>query len=155
AEMERAQAQVKVQEERKRRRLTLALASSLLLLVVGGSIGGVWYQLHRIEQRAKVEGDVRTALNEAALLGDRARTLGQNPLSWKTTLEAALSAARRAEDRLAGQPELAEGELAEQVRQVKVRLEADEKDRLLLAAFDKVREEQSEPDPRTRALKLR
>jgi tetratricopeptide (TPR) repeat protein len=44
---------------------------------------------------------------------------------------------------------LASGALAERVRQMKARLEADEKDRQLLAAFDHVLEKHAEPDPTT------
>jgi serine/threonine-protein kinase len=164
ADRERAQAQVKVVEERKRRRLTLALTAALLLLVLGGSGAALWYQRQEAawaadeaaretkeaaraqEQELRLthaRAGVQLALKEAITLGERALTLINNPSSWQATLAAALTAVKQAQTLLAGEPGLAREPLAQQVEQVKAKLEADEKDRQLLADFDRVREKQS------------
>jgi tetratricopeptide (TPR) repeat protein len=173
AEMAQAQAQVQAREERKRRRLTVALA--LLLLVLLGSGGGVawWSEQQQVERDkeealrlaerdkeralrlAEARSGVEVALQEARGHAERARTLINNPASWQTTLAAALSAVERAESLLRREAELAQGALAQQAGQLRARLQADEKDRLLLAAFDRVREEQSQYDASKRTLKYR
>jgi tetratricopeptide (TPR) repeat protein len=150
AEVARAQAQVKAAEERKRRRLGQALASALLLLLAGAVGAAYWYQQERQARRSQAEGGVRLNLKEATVLGERAWTLIDNPPSWKTTLDAALAAVQRAEAIVEQEPELVDGELAQEVAQVQARLRADEKDRVLLAAFDKVREEQSQMESGSR-----
>jgi tetratricopeptide (TPR) repeat protein/tRNA A-37 threonylcarbamoyl transferase component Bud32 len=154
AELERAQAQVKAAEERKRRRLALALGVALLLLFAGVGTAALWYQQDRQARRSQAEGGVRLNLKEATLLGERAWTLIDNPSSWQTTLDAALAAVQRAEAIVAQEPELVDSELAQEVVQVKVRLQADERDRKLLAAFDNAREEQSQLDVSGRRLKF-
>jgi tetratricopeptide (TPR) repeat protein len=161
AEVARAQAQVKASEERKRRRLTLALALLLLLLLGGG--GGVawWADQQQAEQDkeqalrlAEARSGVEVALQEARSHGDRARTLVINPASWQTTLTAARSAVERAESLLAREAGLAEGTLAQQVRQLRAQLEADRKDWQLLAVYDQVRLEQSQWDLQGGRFKL-
>src|SRR5262249_51760197 len=69
-------------------------------------------------------------------------TLVNNPPSWEATLAAAFTALKQAETLLAREPDLARGPLLSQVRLVKTKLEADEKDRRLLADFDDIREKQ-------------
>jgi serine/threonine-protein kinase len=176
ADLERAQAQVKAAEERKRRRLTLALAAALLLLVAGGSGVALWYQhqeMTRAEDEATREtkeaaraqeqelrlaharAGVQLALKEATTLEERALTLINNPPSWEATLAAALTAVKQAQTLLAREPELAQGPLAKQLQQVKANLEAEERDRQLLAAFDRIRERQSSMGGTRQRLKLR
>jgi serine/threonine-protein kinase len=160
AEVQRARTAVQVAEERKRRRVTLALLLSLLVLVSGGAVFGLWYQhqqaaaaaqrerdQERALQRAKAQQGVELALQEAHTHGEQARQLISRPDAWQTTLAAAQFAVNRAEKLLEQEPELARGELVQRVRQLKAELGADEKDRKLLAAFDRVREEQSQIDP--------
>src|SRR5262249_30644689 len=153
---ERGQAVVKVREERKRRRLLILAGMLLLLLVTGAAAGGLWYQhretLWAEEQTRQQQAQtlrlahaahrVREALKEATTLADSAGKMVQQPESWKATLKAAFAALLQAETLVQKEPDLNDSELHEQVQKVKTRLEADERDRVLLAAFDKVREEQ-------------
>jgi tetratricopeptide (TPR) repeat protein/tRNA A-37 threonylcarbamoyl transferase component Bud32 len=168
AEVQHARTEVQVAEERKRRRVTLALLVSLLVLVSGGAAFALWYQhqqaaaeaaqrqrdQERALQRAKAQQGVELALQEAHTHGTQARQLTSRPDAWQTTLAAAQFAVTRAEKLLEQEPELAQAELVQRVRQVKAELGADEKDRKILAAFDRVREEQSQIDPSGRNLNL-
>src|SRR5262249_32077489 len=113
-----------------------------------------WYQKQQAQQEAERAWQLARALQEAETHGERARTLTNHPASWRTTLEAALFAVQRAEQLLEQQPHSAEPATAQRLRQVKAKLEADERDRVLLAVFDRVREEQSQLDPNKRGLKL-
>jgi tetratricopeptide (TPR) repeat protein len=166
AEVQHARTEVQVAEERKRRRVTLALLVSLLVLVSGGAAFGLWYQhqqaaaevaqrerdQERALQAAKAQQGVELAVQEAHTHGAQARQLTSRPDAWQATLAAARFAVTRAERLLEQEPELAQGELVQRVRRLKAELEADEKDRKLLAAFDRVREEQSQLDPSGRIL---
>jgi tetratricopeptide (TPR) repeat protein len=154
AEVERGQAQVKAAEERKRRRLALALALALVLLLGGVGAAAFWYQQDREARRTQAEGGVRLNLKEAVLLGERAWTLIDNPSAWQTTLQAASAAGKRAQNILEQEPELVGGKLAQEVAQVQVLLLADERDRLLLAAFDEARAERSLSDASGRRLRV-
>jgi tetratricopeptide (TPR) repeat protein len=129
---------------RRRRTLVASVGVALFFLVLGGVGAFWWYEQERSTRRSQAESGVRLNLKEAAVLGERARTLIDNPSSWQTTLQAALAAVKRAEDILEGEPDWAVGELAQEVAQARARLQADEQDRVLLAAFDRVREEQSQ-----------
>jgi tetratricopeptide (TPR) repeat protein/tRNA A-37 threonylcarbamoyl transferase component Bud32 len=171
-EIERAQAQIKAREERKRRRLTLTLAAALLLLITGSSAALVWYQndqaareqertlqlaqrdRERTIRLAQLELGVRQALQEATTLSQRARTLVNNSPSWEGTLAAARTAFQQAQTLLGREPDLDHGSLAAAVEQVKVGLEADERDRRLLAVFDKVREDQGQMDTEGKRLSM-
>jgi tetratricopeptide (TPR) repeat protein len=138
------------------------------VLVSGGAAFGLWYQhqqaaaeaaqrerdQERALQRAKAQQGVELALQEAHTHGEQARQPTTRPDAWQTTLAAAQFAVTRAEKLLEQDPELAQGELVKRVRQVKVELGADERDRLLLAAFDKVREDQSLLYPSRRGFNL-
>jgi tetratricopeptide (TPR) repeat protein/tRNA A-37 threonylcarbamoyl transferase component Bud32 len=172
AEVARARTEVKMSEERKRRRLSLALMGALLLLLSAGAGFGLWYQNHLAQQEAeqverdrerdqqralqlaKAQSALAAALQEAALHAAQARQLTNNPESWHTTLQAARSAVQRAEALLAQEPGLAQEGRAQQVEQLRARLEADEKDWQLLAIFDQVRLEQSQWDLARHDFKL-
>jgi tetratricopeptide (TPR) repeat protein len=157
AQVARAQAEVQVREEGKRRRLAWVLATVLLLLVVGAGAAAVWYQQQQAAhavQLARAEAEITSALGEAAKLAERATTLTDNLPSWQATLTAALSAVKRAEALLDQEPELATEGRVQQVRQLRARLEADQKDWQLLAVYDQVRLEQSQWDLTRRRFKL-
>jgi serine/threonine-protein kinase len=155
AELQRSRAEVKAQEERKRRRVTLVAAAAVVLLVLGGGVAAWWYeqqQAERDKERAlrlsETQSSVEVAVQEALTHSERVRSLLDNPASWQTTLAAALAAIQRAETLLAREPELTNGTLAQKVRQVRARLDADEKDRVLVAAFEEVLFKLSRFDPR-------
>jgi tetratricopeptide (TPR) repeat protein/tRNA A-37 threonylcarbamoyl transferase component Bud32 len=159
AEVERAQAQIKASEERKRRRLSLALMGALLVPLLGGGGAASWWFQHQAVQEAeeakqaaaeaerkvaqavrqeRVKGEIRVALSEAGQLLKRARELSSNLLSWQATLQTARSAVKRAEVLLTEEPQLASEGLAQAVRQNRENLEVDEKDRVLVAAFEDI-----------------
>src|SRR5262249_4685128 len=108
-------------------------------------------QLERDKERAlqlsKAQQGVELALQEAQNHREQARHLTNNPASWQTTLKAALFAMERAEKLLGQEPALATGEVVQRLRQVKMELDADEHDRQLLEAFDRVREAEGRNDP--------
>jgi serine/threonine-protein kinase len=146
AEVARAQAEVKAREERKRRRLAWVLVAALLVLVSGGAAATVWYQQQQAEHELRLtraEGEINSALSEGTKLAERAGTLIDNLPSWRATLAAGLEAVKRAEALLAQERELAEGGLARQARELRSRLEADEKDWRLLEAYDQFRLDES------------
>jgi serine/threonine-protein kinase len=145
AELQRSRAEVKAQEERKRRRVTLVAAAAVVLLVLGGGAAAWWYEQQQVErdkERAlrlsETRSSVEVAVQEAVSHGERLRSLFDNPASWQTTLAAALAAIQRAETLLDREPELTNGTLGQKVQQLRARLDADEKDRVLVAAFEDV-----------------
>jgi tetratricopeptide (TPR) repeat protein len=141
AEVERAEAQVKAREERKRRRLQLGLAAALLVLAVSGGGAALWYQQQEAAtglRLAQAEAGVREALKEAMTLAGRAETQVDQPEVWHSTLDASFTALKQAETLLTKEPALNTGELRAKVNQARARLEAAEKDRQLVVAFEAV-----------------
>jgi serine/threonine protein kinase/tetratricopeptide (TPR) repeat protein len=146
---------------RRRRTLVSSVAVAVLVLVLGGGAAAWWYEHERAireaaeaEQATVLKGKVERALNEAETLARQARELTGNPTSWRATLAAAQTAANHAEALLGQLSTASSSALAAEVRQVQERLQADEKDRVLLAVFDRVREEQGQLDPSKQRLKL-
>jgi tetratricopeptide (TPR) repeat protein len=151
---------------RRRRTLVTSVGAALLVLVLGVVAVAWWYEQQqaqrdreevlRLAERDKeralrlseTRSSVELALQEATTHGERIRALVNNPASWQTTLAAALSAVKRAETLLAREPELTNGTLGDRVRQLRARLDADEKDRVLVAAFEDVLFKWSQFDPR-------
>jgi serine/threonine-protein kinase len=72
----REAAQARAVAERRARRVTLALAASVLALVTGGAVGGLWVQRQQAERAAEAVRQrqaVETALDKAGDLGRRGR----------------------------------------------------------------------------------
>jgi serine/threonine-protein kinase len=147
AELGQARAEVRAREERKRRRLAVGLAAALLGLVAGAAAAGLWYQhdrARRADEQARLERGVTAALQEAESLRARALGLTDQPAQWEATLSAARAAAREAEallDQAGGPADLA---LPSRVRGLREALEADERDRALVARIDELRLKASE-----------
>jgi serine/threonine-protein kinase len=122
-------------QERKARRLTVALAAAVLLAVVLGGGGWLWLRAEREARLARTNQAVSAALAEARALRERARTA---PAREATALAGqARQEAERAEALAESGP--ADAALAAQVRGLRAELDAEEKDRQLLAALDAAR----------------
>jgi serine/threonine-protein kinase len=122
-------------QERKARRMTLALAATVLLTMFLGGGGWLWLNSQRAARLAENNRAINEALRQATSLREQTRTA-----QGRTALDLAVRAreqARRAEALVESGPAYAS--LAEQVRGLLAELEADEKDRQLLAALDTTR----------------
>jgi serine/threonine-protein kinase len=141
----RQAAQARALAESRSRRLTLALAASVLLSLVAGGGGWLWWRNEREAQRAQVQHDVNAALNEATTLRERAKTAPARQA-------AALAARAREQVQRAGalvKSGPADAALTEQVRGLLAELEEEEKDRQLLIALDAARLAQAETNAET------
>jgi serine/threonine-protein kinase len=130
-----------------------ALLAAVALLVAGGTSAGFWYQAEQARQaadqaerewaaarrQAEVERGVAVALAEATTLEKRARTQTNSPHQWQSTLATARHSVRLAESLLAREGEAADGSWRRRVQALRRQLEADEKDRRLVARLDAIR----------------
>jgi serine/threonine protein kinase/Flp pilus assembly protein TadD len=132
-----------------------ALIAMVVVLLVGGSATAIWYVQDRAQRAAAlavrkshIEQEIEVALQEATMLGDRGWKLTDTPHLWETTLASALSTIRRAEALAGDAGDLVAEELLERVRSQKANLEADERDRHLVAALEQIQLEASQVDVR-------
>ena len=88
------------------------------------------------------EGEI--ALDEAAEQRERAVTLVAMPYRWEAALAASTSALKRAEALIVSGGDLIDPDLTRRTRRLAARLEADERNRFLLAATEEIRLEASE-----------
>jgi serine/threonine protein kinase/Flp pilus assembly protein TadD len=130
-----------------------ALVATVLLLLVGGSGTAIWYVQDRSQRaaalavrKAHIEQEIEVAVQEAAMLGERAWELTETPHLWETTLASALSAVKRAEALAADASDLVDEELQERVHARKADLETDERDRQMVAALEQIRLEGNQVD---------
>jgi tetratricopeptide (TPR) repeat protein len=131
----------------KRLLATLALLSVMLLALVGVVAGSLGWRLHdRAARRAKLNTAVEAAVQEGSALQGRALTLTGQPAQWAAAQAEAFAALRRAEALAAGDEELLDRTLKARVQELAARLQADEKDRLLVAAVERIRLERSQVD---------
>jgi serine/threonine-protein kinase len=136
----RQAAQARAVAERRSRRLTLALAASVLLSLLAGGGGWLWWRSEREGRRAQVHRDVNAALNEATALRERAKTA---PAREAAVLAAQVrEQVQRAGTLVKSGP--ADAALTAQVHGLLVELEEEEKDRQLLVALDAARLTQAE-----------
>jgi serine/threonine-protein kinase len=151
-----------------------AFVVAVVLLVVGGSAAGLWYQAERERQAAeqdererkeaaeqrwreqlqarrleRLERDVAVALKEALTLMKRALTLTDQPQQWENTLTAARKAVQVAESMLAREGKSCPKALVKRVQEVRARLEDSEKDQQLVARFEEIRLEMAQGDLKT------
>jgi tetratricopeptide (TPR) repeat protein/serine/threonine protein kinase len=128
---------------RHHQKLAAATVAGLLVAILAGGAGALWYQHEQAAQAARhaaqasaTASGVDAALNEAEGLEKQAAGLKDEPVRWKETLSEAGSAVKRAEGLLNS------GEGADDLRirlaDAKDRLEAAEKDRRLLAHLEEV-----------------
>src|SRR5262249_38216561 len=95
---------------------------------------------------ARLNTAVEAAVQEGSALQGRALTLTGRPAQWAAALGEAFAALRRAEALAAGDEELLDPDLKAPAREPAAPLQADEKDRLLVAAVERIRLEQSQVD---------
>jgi hypothetical protein len=152
-ERELAAAAARAVEQRKRRRVQLALAATVLAFLAAAGVGGWLVDRERAARRADelerdaavaarrgtTERDVTAALNEVAALRRQGEGQADDPDRWGLTLAAARSAQKRAEGLLAaGVPT---DDLTRQVGESLAGLDRDERDQKLLAACDRISDE--------------
>jgi serine/threonine-protein kinase len=128
----------------RRRHKALVNALAAAVIVAGLFAGLAWRQ--KAQRVAQVERDAGAALAEATALGKRAAGLTEQPAQWQSTLAAALSAVKLAESLLSKEEDGVDAKLQDHVQEVRAGLEADERDRRLVARFEEVRLEQTEVD---------
>ncbi len=139
AELAEAEANARAREEVKRRRLTLALAATVLLALTLGSGGWLWLKADRDARQTQLTRQVHEALNRVTALREQAKaaTLGGTALFAE-----ARELAQRAVALVENGP--VDAALLAQVQQVQAELDAEEKDRQLIAALDAARLAQAE-----------
>jgi tetratricopeptide (TPR) repeat protein len=165
AELERARATVQAAAEQKRRlverqkhRVTLAAVALLLLLVIGGSIAGLWYQAEEAKKEARQrsgEMEVSDALRKTDeqwhqlhdKLADSKKVseLLSNPDSWRKLLDGAEAAWGRADTVTRSDAELFSTALRDQVAERKVKLEDDKEDFRRAMLLDAIHLRAAEP----------
>jgi tetratricopeptide (TPR) repeat protein/serine/threonine protein kinase len=136
----------------RRRHKALVNALAAAVMVAGLFAGLMWWQ--KTQRVAQVERDAAAALAEAMALGKRAVGLTEQPAQWESTLAAALNAVKLAESLLAKEANAVEGDLWDKVQAGRAGLEADDRDRRLVALFEMIRLEQTEVDIKHNDFKL-
>ncbi len=123
--------------------LAAATVAGLLVAILAGGAGALFYQHEQADQAARraaqasaTASGVDAALHEAEGLEKQAAGLKDDPVRWKETLSEAASAVKRAEG-LLNSGEGAD-DLRVRVADAEGRLAAAEKDRLLLAHLEEV-----------------
>jgi serine/threonine-protein kinase len=139
AELAEAEARAKAVEEVKRRRLTLALAASVLLALTLGGGGWLYVKNEQAARQAQLSHDIHEALNRATALREQAKTAAPGSAAlFAQAREQAQRALALAENGLS------DDALKDQVSQLQADLDAEEKDRTLVAALDEARLKQAE-----------
>jgi serine/threonine-protein kinase len=139
AELAEAEAKAKAIEEAKRRRLTLALAGTVLLALTLGGGGWLYVKSERDARQAQVNRDVNDALNQATALREQAKTVN---VGSAALFAQARERAQRARALVDSAP--ADISLKARVEQLQSELDAEQKDRQLLAALEAIRLTQAE-----------
>ncbi|MCI0462915.1 MAG: tetratricopeptide repeat protein, partial [Gemmataceae bacterium] len=136
----------------RRHKRALAAAAVLgvaLLVAVGGVAGSLgWLASQEAVRRAQVTAEGAAALRQAESLAERALTVSDHPDQWKAELDAAFAALKPAQALLAGHRDLLDPALQAQVRALADRLDADEKDRVMVATVEQIRLGRTEPSIR-------
>jgi serine/threonine-protein kinase len=150
AELAEAEARAKAVEEAKRRRLTLALAGTVLLALTLGGGGWLWVKADHDARQAQVTRDVNEAINQATALREKARraTVGGAQLFAQ-----AREQAQRALALVENGP--ADAALKDQAAQLQADLDAEEKDRQLVAALEQAQLAQAETPSENRFARER
>jgi tetratricopeptide (TPR) repeat protein len=116
-----------------------ALSAFLVIGVIAGSLG--WMARDRSVRQARLNLEVAYALDEAEKAFGQALALTDAPYQWEAVLVAAASALKRA-DGLAAQEEAGlEPDLHARLEALRVRLDADEHDRVFVSRCDEIRQD--------------
>jgi serine/threonine-protein kinase len=129
-----------------RRKPAVAAFVLVLALLLGGTVAaGFWYVQDRADQAgqrlqkaARLESAVDAALGEAVALEKQAHAARANAAQWQALLSAALSAVARAELLLQAEEGSALADLQVRVGQLRAGLDAEEKDRRMVARLDEI-----------------
>lgn len=151
-----ARAEVAAREERKRRRLAVVLAAAVVVLIASASAFGVWYTNERAQRKVRSEhlsGEVAAALDEAIRARDDLHARLRDPQKaaqllselhqWQSLAESAQASLRRAQTLSRSGRELLSPDLHARLATVAAQLNADEQDRQLAFALDRIRLEVS------------
>jgi serine/threonine protein kinase/Flp pilus assembly protein TadD len=151
-----AEAEVTLREERKRRRLAVVLAAAVVVLIISASLFGLWYANERAQRDARrqhLNREVAAALDEAGRLRDdlharledphRAALMLSELHEWKSLLEAAQSACKRAQTLAQSGRDLLTRDLHVRLAAVVAGLQTDEEERQLAFTLDRIRLEAS------------
>src|SRR5262249_50416415 len=146
AELAQAEASARAVEEARRRRLTLALAATVLLALSAGGLAALWLQADRQARQTQLQArqsevtrQVNDALQQVTALPEQARTA---PGGGAALFAQGRGQAQRALALVQTGP--ADETLRAQVRRVQAELDAEEKDRQLIADLDAARLGQAE-----------
>ncbi|MBI3860310.1 MAG: tetratricopeptide repeat protein [Planctomycetia bacterium] len=151
-----AEAEVTAREERKRRRLAVVLAAAVVVLIVSASVFGLWYaneQARRDVRTQHLNREVAAALDEAIRLRDdlharlhdpkQAAQMLSEPHQWQSQLESAQGALKRALTLALSGRDLLAPDLLGRLEILAIQLQADEQERELAFALDRIRLEAS------------
>jgi serine/threonine protein kinase len=116
----------------------ILMAALMAALQAGGAL---WLVRQQAARRANTEREVTTALARAETLLAEGDKQTEDPTSWRSTVQLAVSAVERAE-KLAATGEGTE-ELAQRVGQVRAAVAAEETDSRLLAELERIRLEKA------------
>lgn len=153
-----ARAEVTAREERKRRRLAVVLAMAVVVLIASISVFGLWYaneRARRDERAQHVNREVASALDEALRVRDdlharladpqRAAQMQSELHQWQSLLESARAASIRARTLAQSGNDLLAADLRARLESADALLHADEQERQLAFALDRIRLEASSP----------
>src|SRR5262249_19243412 len=129
----------------RRKPAAAALVAALALLAFGAMGAFFWYVedqaqrgAERLQKAARLESGVEAALGEAGALEKQAYAARDNPAQWQAPPAPAPSAVARAEMLLQGEEGLTPAGLQERVRRLRAALDAEEKDRRMVAQLDEI-----------------
>ncbi len=122
----------------RRNRTGVALAGVVVVFIVllAGVIG--WTVSDRAARQARLNYGIDLALQEAKAVREQALTQTENPYQWQTTLAAATSILKRAEELAAQDPKALNAAVAAQLQALRATLDEDERDRRFVERFDEI-----------------
>ncbi len=115
-----------------------ALAVALLVLTAGGITGGLWYQRSRAARTAEIRGGIERSWSEASALAKEAARLRHQPAEWHALLASSLQALEQAEHAAADNTARVDRDLRERLTKLRVEIDAEEKDRRMVARLDDI-----------------
>jgi tetratricopeptide (TPR) repeat protein len=121
----------------KRALVTATLLGVMLLVAVGAVAGSIgWILQDRAVQATQFQYDIDLALRDGIPLKEKVADLVSKPADWKAELATRLTAVERAESLLNANAKLATPALRARVRENRADLDAEERDRRLIAGLE-------------------
>jgi serine/threonine-protein kinase len=133
AELAEAEAKARALGEAKRRRLALALAGTILVAVALGAGGALWFQADRQVRQAERASAINDALNQAALLREKAAATADSARLFAQAREQVQRALALV------QTGPADAVLTARAQQLQQAFDEEEKNRQFLASLDAAR----------------